>query len=72
MSASPEASEHPEPSPVMTPGAFIAKWRASELKDRSASQEYFTDLCRLLGEPTRRAREVLVRARRTEDSGEDG
>ena len=37
---------------AMTPGAFIAKWRASELKERSASQEHFIDLCRLLGEPT--------------------
>ena len=36
----------------MTPHAFIAKWRASELKERSASQEHFLDLCRLLGEPT--------------------
>ena len=36
----------------MTPGAFIAKWRASELKERSASQEHFIDLCRLLAEPT--------------------
>ena len=36
----------------MTPGAFIAKWRASELKERSASQSHFNDLCRLLGEPT--------------------
>ena len=36
----------------MTPGAFIAKWRASQLKERSASQEHFIDLCRLLGEPT--------------------
>ena len=36
----------------MTPGDFIAKWRASELKERSASQEHFIDLCRLLGEPT--------------------
>ncbi len=36
----------------MTPGEFIAKWRASELKERSASQEHFIDLCRLLGEPT--------------------
>ena len=36
----------------MTPGAFIAKWRASELKERSAAQEHFIDLCRLLGEPT--------------------
>ena len=36
----------------MTPGAFIAKWRASELKESSAAQEHFIDLCRMLGEPT--------------------
>ena len=36
----------------MTPGEFIARWRASELKERSAAQEHFIDLCRLLGEPT--------------------
>ena len=36
----------------MTPGEFVAKWRASELKERSAAQEHFIDLCRLLGEPT--------------------
>ena len=36
----------------MTPDAFIAKWRASELKERSYAQEHFIDLCRLLGEPT--------------------
>ena len=36
----------------MTPAEFIAKWRASELKERSAAQEHFIDLCRLLGEPT--------------------
>ena len=36
----------------MTPYEFIAKWRASTLKERSASQEHFIDLCRLLGEPT--------------------
>ena len=36
----------------MTPGEFIAKWRASTLKERSAAQEHFLDLCRLLGEPT--------------------
>ena len=36
----------------MTPYEFIAKWRAAELKERSASQEHFIDLCRLLGEPT--------------------
>ena len=37
---------------AMTPGEFIAKWRASELKERSAAQSHFIDLCRLLGEPT--------------------
>ena len=37
---------------AMTPGEFIAKWRASELKESSASQEHFIDLCRLLAEPT--------------------
>ncbi|MDE0262111.1 MAG: class I SAM-dependent DNA methyltransferase [Bryobacterales bacterium] len=36
----------------MTPHEFITKWTASELKERSASQEHFIDLCRLLGEPT--------------------
>ena len=36
----------------MKPGEFIAKWRASELKERSAAQENFIDLCRLLDEPT--------------------
>ena len=36
----------------MTPYEFIDKWRASSLKERSASQEHFIDLCRLLGEPT--------------------
>ena len=36
----------------MIPGEFITKWHASELKERSAAQEHFIDLCRLLGEPT--------------------
>lgn len=36
----------------MTPGEFIAKWRAAELKERSSAQEHFIDLCRMLGEPT--------------------
>ena len=36
----------------LTPHEFIAKWRASTLKERSASQEHFIDLCRLLDEPT--------------------
>ena len=36
----------------MTPEAFIEKWKASELKERSASQSHFNDLCSLLDEPT--------------------
>ena len=36
----------------MTPSEFIAKWRVSELKESSAAQEHFIDLCRLLGEQT--------------------
>ena len=36
----------------MSPGEFIAKWRTSTLKESSASQEHFIDLCRLLGERT--------------------
>ena len=35
----------------VTPHAFIMKWRASTVKERSASQKHFIDLCRLLGEP---------------------
>lgn len=31
---------------------FIAKWTGSTLKERSASQEHFIDLCRLLGQET--------------------
>lgn len=33
----------------MTPQDFIVKWRAAELKERSASQSHFNDLCALLG-----------------------
>ena len=36
----------------VTPNEFIAKWRAVQLKESSAAQEHFIDLCRLLGEPT--------------------
>ena len=36
----------------MTVDEFIRKWRAADLKERSAAQEHFIDLCRLLGEPT--------------------
>lgn len=33
----------------MTPQAFLDKWRHIELKERSASQSHFNDLCVLLG-----------------------
>jgi type II restriction/modification system DNA methylase subunit YeeA len=33
----------------VTPQEFIEKWEAAELKERSASQSHFNDLCRLLG-----------------------
>ncbi|BEV54128.1 MULTISPECIES: class I SAM-dependent DNA methyltransferase [Burkholderia cepacia complex] len=33
----------------MTPHEFITKWRNIELKERSASQSHFNDLCQLLG-----------------------
>ena len=36
----------------MTPEGFVEKWKASELKERSAAQEHFIDVCRLLDEPT--------------------
>lgn len=36
----------------MTPSEFIKKWKAANLKERSAAQEHFLDLCRLLGEQT--------------------
>ena len=31
---------------------FVAKWRGTTLKERSAAQEHFIDLCRLFGQPT--------------------
>ena len=37
---------------TITAREFVDKWKASELKERSASQEHFIDLCRLLDEPT--------------------
>ena len=36
----------------MTPNEFIAKWQSTTLKERSAAQEHFLDLCQLLDEPT--------------------
>lgn len=39
----------PDYTKRMTPQDFIAKWRAADLKERSASQSHFNDLCALLG-----------------------
>ena len=36
----------------MTPHEFREKWSGHELKERSAYQEHFIDLCRVLGHPT--------------------
>ncbi len=36
----------------MTPHAFIAKWKPADLSERSAYQQHFIDLCRLLDQPT--------------------
>ena len=44
--------EHSRRADSVNPNEFIAKWQASELKESSAAQEHFIDLCRLLGEPT--------------------
>ncbi len=37
---------------TLTPHEFAAKWRVTRTKERSAAQEHFIDLCRLLGVPT--------------------
>ena len=36
----------------MNVSEFIAKWKKAKLKERSAAQEHFIDLCRLLNHPT--------------------
>lgn len=38
--------------PSLTPQAFVAKWRRSELKESAADREHFIDLCRLIGHDT--------------------
>ncbi|HLE14675.1 MAG TPA: DNA methyltransferase, partial [Anaerolineales bacterium] len=37
---------------TLTPQDFVSKWRQSTLKERSAYQEHFIDVCRLIGHPT--------------------
>jgi hypothetical protein len=36
----------------LTPQEFVSRWRGVTLKERSASQSHFIDLCRLVGQPT--------------------
>jgi len=36
----------------MTPQESVAKWRATKLKEISAGQEHFIDLCHMLGHET--------------------
>ncbi len=36
----------------LSPNDFVAKWRNATLKERSAYQQHFIDLCRLVGHPT--------------------
>ncbi len=36
----------------LTPQAFVNKWQHASAKERSAAQEHFIDLCRLLDHPT--------------------
>jgi type II restriction/modification system DNA methylase subunit YeeA len=38
--------------PTLTPREFVDKWRHATLKERSASQEHFIDVCRLIGHAT--------------------
>jgi len=38
--------------PTLSPQDFVAKWRHATLKESSAAQEHFIDLCRLIGRPT--------------------
>lgn len=39
-------------SSLLTPQAFVAKWRQATIKERSGYQEHFIDLCHLIGHPT--------------------
>jgi len=35
----------------MTPQQFIAKWKQTDLSERSACQQHFLDICEMLGQP---------------------
>ncbi len=40
------------PNPTMPPQDFMIKWANTRFGERQAAQEWFTDLCRLVGHPT--------------------
>ena len=40
------------PNPYMTPVQFIDKWGDTRFGEKQAAQEWFIDLCRLVGHPT--------------------
>jgi hypothetical protein len=40
------------PAATLSVAQFQHKWRGMALKERSASQSHFNDLCRMLGVPT--------------------
>lgn len=46
------ASVYPLGISTMNPQEFVARWRASQLKERSAAQSHFIDLCALISHPT--------------------
>ena len=37
--------------PAFSPQDFVSKWRQVDLSERSAVQQHFLDLCRLVGQP---------------------
>ena len=39
-------------TPKISPQEFVNKWREVTLKERSAAQEHFIDLCHLVGHET--------------------
>ena len=48
---------------IVTIPELIAKWRKVELKERSAAQEHFIDLCHVFEHPTPAAYDQLPRYR---------
>ena len=38
--------------PTLSPQEFVEKWRCAALKEWSAAQEHFVDVCHLVGQQT--------------------